>query len=158
MKLPSHYKVTTLVLIHKGDEVLLGMKKRGFGEGRWNGFGGKVGEGETIEEAAHREMKEECSVEIPKLTKRALSVFHFPNGDGIVMHTFSGETCIGDPQESEEMRPQWFHVEKIPLTEMWPDDELWFPLFLKGDNFHGEFHFDENDGIIKHNITIVDTP
>lgn len=34
--------------------VLLGMKKRGFGAGKWNGFGGKVQPGETIEEAARR--------------------------------------------------------------------------------------------------------
>jgi 8-oxo-dGTP diphosphatase/2-hydroxy-dATP diphosphatase len=26
------------------------MKKRGFGAGRWNGFGGKVKEGETVDE------------------------------------------------------------------------------------------------------------
>ena len=36
------------------------MKKRGFGEGKWNGFGGKVEVGETIVEAAAREVKEEC--------------------------------------------------------------------------------------------------
>lgn len=34
--------------------VLLGMKKRGFGAGKWNGFGGKVQPGETIEEAARQ--------------------------------------------------------------------------------------------------------
>ncbi|CAN0505072.1 unnamed protein product, partial [Ectocarpus sp. 12 AP-2014] len=33
-------------------EILLGMKKRGFGEGKWNGFGGKVESGESVEEAA----------------------------------------------------------------------------------------------------------
>jgi len=34
---------TTLVLLFNDrDEVLLGFKKRGFGQGKWNGFGGKV--------------------------------------------------------------------------------------------------------------------
>ena len=47
-------KVLTLVLIRESTRVLLGMKKRGFGQGRWNGFGGKVEKGETILQAAVR--------------------------------------------------------------------------------------------------------
>lgn len=47
-------KILTLVLVHDATKVLLGMKKRGFGVGRWNGFGGKVEPNETIEEAAKR--------------------------------------------------------------------------------------------------------
>lgn len=49
-------KILTLCIIHQENKVLIGMKKRGFGEGRWNGFGGKVQENETIEEAAKREL------------------------------------------------------------------------------------------------------
>ena len=47
-------KLYTLALIRNNDNILLGMKKRGFGVGRWNGFGGKVHSGETILEAAKR--------------------------------------------------------------------------------------------------------
>ncbi|XP_032115703.1 7,8-dihydro-8-oxoguanine triphosphatase isoform X1 [Sapajus apella] len=47
-------RLYTLVLVLQPQRVLLGMKKRGFGAGRWNGFGGKVQEGETIEEGAKR--------------------------------------------------------------------------------------------------------
>ena len=47
-------KAYTLAFIQKEDKVLLGLKKRGFGEGKWNGFGGKPHEGETITEAAVR--------------------------------------------------------------------------------------------------------
>jgi len=48
-------KLLTLVLVFKEDNsVLLGLKKRGFGKGLWNGFGGKVEPGETIVQAAAR--------------------------------------------------------------------------------------------------------
>lgn len=47
-------KLLTLVMVTRPNQVLLGMKKRGFGEGKWNGFGGKVEKGETIFEAAQR--------------------------------------------------------------------------------------------------------
>lgn len=47
-------KLLTLVLVVQPGKVLLGMKKRGFGAGKWNGFGGKVEPGETIEAGARR--------------------------------------------------------------------------------------------------------
>ena len=47
-------KVLTLAFIRDGDQLLLGMKKRGFGAGKWNGFGGKVDPGETILQGAVR--------------------------------------------------------------------------------------------------------
>lgn len=40
-------KTLTLVLVRQGQNVLLSMKKRGFGVGRWSRFGGKVEKQET---------------------------------------------------------------------------------------------------------------
>ena len=47
-------KVLTLAFIRDGERLLLGMKKRGFGAGKWNGFGGKVDPEETILQGAVR--------------------------------------------------------------------------------------------------------
>jgi len=47
-------KILTLAFVRRKGEILLGYKKRGFGAGKWNGFGGKVEAGETIEDAAKR--------------------------------------------------------------------------------------------------------
>lgn len=47
-------KVYTLIVVKKNDQVLLGYKKRGFGVNKWNGFGGKVEKGESIERCAIR--------------------------------------------------------------------------------------------------------
>lgn len=47
-------KKFTLVLVIKESQVLLGLKKRGLGEGKWNGFGGKVEDSETVIHAAAR--------------------------------------------------------------------------------------------------------
>lgn len=57
-------KVLTLLLVlnKEKNEILLGMKKRGFGVGKWNGFGGKISSQETILEAAQRELKEEAGI------------------------------------------------------------------------------------------------
>ena len=47
-------KLLTLVFLRESQNILLGMKKRGFGSGMWNGFGGKVEKGETCLEGAKR--------------------------------------------------------------------------------------------------------
>lgn len=47
-------KVMTLTMIINNDEILLGMKNRGMGKGKWNGFGGKVEPNETIDDGAKR--------------------------------------------------------------------------------------------------------
>jgi len=44
----------TLALIQNDGHVLLGLKKRGFGKGLWNGFGGKIEVDETDKDAAVR--------------------------------------------------------------------------------------------------------
>ena len=45
-------KVLTLLMVVRDGRVLLGHKKRGFGAGFYNGFGGKVEPGESVDEAA----------------------------------------------------------------------------------------------------------
>jgi 8-oxo-dGTP pyrophosphatase MutT (NUDIX family) len=57
-------KRLTLLLLRSNGRILLGRKKRGFGAGKANGFGGKVEVGETIKEAAVREVQEESGVTI----------------------------------------------------------------------------------------------
>jgi len=151
-------KVLTICLLREGSMVLLGLKKRGFGEGRWNGFGGKVQEGETIEEAAKRELLEECGLSAGELEKfgQLDFEFHDKRGEILEVHLYRCESFEGNPQESDEMMPQWFHVSKIPFEQMWPDDSYWFPLYLEGKKFTGRFLFGENDSILEHKLVEID--
>ena len=149
--------VTTLCIIHQHPRILLGMKKRGFGAGRWNGFGGKIKNGESIEDATKREMQEESGVEIENLDKVGIMEFEFQNNPEIIeVHVFKTNNFVGEPTESEEMKPQWFHVNEIPFSEMWPDDEHWMPLFLGGKKFKGKFLFGEADIILEKELLEVE--
>lgn len=136
-------KVLTLCIVVKNDEVLLGMKKRGFGVGRWNGFGGKIDEGETVEQGALRELEEEVGIEAAKIQKIGIIEFSFENDPKILeIHIFKVNEFKGEPTESEEMKPQWFSLDQIPFEQMWSDDKYWLPMLLEGKFFTGSFLFD----------------
>ena len=154
----QNIKLLTLCIVQKEGRVLLGMKKRGFGEGRWNGFGGKVEPSETILGAARREMLEEAGVEPVGLEKVGILHFEF-DGDPVLLegHVVRGNDVSGLPKESEEMSPKWFSIDEIPFNEMWPDDIHWFPLFLSGKKFRGRFTFGKGDSIVEQVLGEVST-
>lgn len=142
-------KLLTLCIIHQHSKVLLGMKKRGFGVGRWNGFGGKVEAGETIESAMKRELEEEAGIAAKNLEKVGVLEFEWEGNPEISqVHIFKSDSFSGEPTESEEMKPEWFGIDEIPFEKMWPDDINWMPLFLSGKKFRGSFLFGEADSIL----------
>ncbi len=149
-------RVVTLCLIRQGTHILLGHKKRGFGEGKWNGFGGKVESGETIEQAAKREVYEETGLVVEALERIGQAEFEFKN-DPVILdcHIFATDQFVNEPIETEEMKPKWFHVDELPFDLMWADDRHWFPLFLAGKKFTGKFWFDGHDIITRFELSEV---
>ena len=153
-------KQTTLCLLLKEKEILLAMKKRGFGVGRWNGTGGKFdpAKDEDILGAAIRETKEEIGVEINNPEKSGLFHFRFANKaewDQDVS-LFVTRDWLGEPTESEEMAPRWFSFNEIPYENMWPDDKHWLPHILQGKKVEADFVFGEGDKILDYNVKVVD--
>ena len=148
-------KLLTLVYASKNDELLLGLKKRGFGVGKWNGFGGKLEENETCETAAIRELAEEAGISPISLNKMGVLEFEFIGDPQILeTHVFQALEFEGEPIETEEMKPQWFKVADIPYQNMWDGDKYWLPLLLEGKRFKGRLLFGENDQVVQHNLEV----
>ena len=156
---------TLLFLIKKNDnnisEILLAMKKRGFGAGRWNGVGGKLSDGETIEQAVIREAHEEIGIvakdsDLQKVAELAFTFPHRPDFDQLV-HVYVTEKWLGEPAESEEMKPEWYSVKNIPFDTMWPDDKFWVPHMVEGKLIKGAFTFGEGDVILEQEVNSVDS-
>lgn len=146
-------KQMTLCIVHEQERVLLGMKKQGLGVGKWNGFGGKVEPGESIEDAARREAREEAGIRVKDLQKAGTLEFQFEGSSEVFeVHIFKAAEFADEPTETEEMRPQWFSVNEIPFENMWADDIFWFPLFLEGRRFKGTFFFDKDNQIVKKHL------
>lgn len=161
-------QATLCLLIRENEdkkELLLAMKKRGFGAGKWNGVGGKLdskkGDGDIVK-AAIREAEEEIGVKIKELEKVAVLSFYFPyiskkerNQWDQNVHVFLVKNWKGKPIESEEMLPQWFKIQEIPFGQMWDDDKLWLPLVLNGKKLKADFIFKKGEVIVKHDIKVV---
>lgn len=148
-------KQLTLCIPLKDGHVLLGMKKRGFAAGRWNGFGGKIEEGETIEQGALRELHEEAAIASGTLKKVGVLDFSFQTDETVMqVHIFTITDFAEEPIETEEMRPQWFAFNEIPFAQMWSDDQYWLPLLLEGKLFIGAFLFDR-PADADHSATII---
>lgn len=146
-------RIYSLCIIRQEVRILLGMKKRGFGRGKWNGFGGKLQAGESIEEAAVREVKEESGIDIRSLEKAGVIEFEFCGNPEIMqVHIFRSADFSGVPEESDEMRPCWFPIDEIPYGEMWPDDSYWLPLLLDHRKFTGKFIYGEDGQIDNYDL------
>jgi 8-oxo-dGTP diphosphatase len=133
---------TCLCLIRRqtaaGPEVLLGLKKAGFGTGKWVGLGGHIEAGEKPERAAVREVEEESGLLVPadSLQHMASIEFRFParpewdqTAEVFVTSVYQGEAL-----ESDEVAPRWFGEHELPLSKMWDDAKYWLPLVLAGQH------------------------
>jgi 8-oxo-dGTP diphosphatase len=125
--------------------VLLGLKKDGFGAGKITGFGGGLEVGESPAVGAARELFEECELEVRPDDLLACGNLEFvfsakPNWHQLV-HVFLAPVWSGEPLESDEMRPEWFVVNALPLERMWDDARHWLPGVLAGNHVNSRFVF-----------------
>lgn len=134
---------STVAFLITDTRVLLGYKKTGLGKGNYLGIGGKIEVGETEEQATIREIAEEIRVESPQLLKVGTFQFVFPDKLewSQEVHAFICPEWQNEPRESDEIKPQWFDKNQLPLSQMWDDAQFWLPAILNGHKLKGTFVF-----------------
>ncbi len=170
--------VLVLPLDRPQHRVLLGFKKTGFGAGKYGGFGGKLEAGrrehsirggqvhsasqvprltleagETLAVAAVRELQEESGLlaRPHNLWYAAQLEFWFPACPdwNRTVHVFRLEFWEGEPQETSEIRPQWFGLNELPLKQMWPDTPYWLPQMLQGSRPKMRFTYHQDNQTVE---------
>jgi len=150
-------EIETVSIVQLNDQILLGKKKRGFGKGKYNGFGGGVENWETLENCVIRETLEEAGIILANFKKIGKILFHFENAEpNHLVYFFKATNFDGEPIASEEMKPKWFDKNKIPYKKMWPDDKYWIPLLLEDQKFEGEFYFNLENKIKRYDLNVVE--
>ncbi|MHA7239067.1 8-oxo-dGTP diphosphatase [Arthrobacter sp. TMS1-12-1] len=121
-------------------EVLLGLKRTGFGTGRVVALGGKIDGQETALEAAVREVTEESGIALAPAEVRAAGTitWQFPAQPAwnMAASLFTAEAGDATAVPCEEIEPRWYGVDAIPWEHMWQDAPHWVPAVLEGRPLH----------------------
>lgn len=124
------------LMLVKDGKVLLGKRhddpvkadSRLHGEGTWTMPGGKMGFGESFEDAAFREVLEETGIKINKNRIKLISVTNDKVHDahfitlGFICEDFEGEPKLMEPDEIVEWR--WFDVNNPPSPMFFPSEKI----------------------------------
>jgi len=121
--------------------------------GKWNGLGGKFESGESPEECAIREIKEESGLVVKNITMKG--IITFPMFDGIedwyvflfVANEFSGELI-----DSNEGNLKWIQNKKLTEINLWEGDKIFIPWLFKDKFFSAKFNY-ENGKFLDYEVS-----
>ncbi|MBI5138175.1 MAG: NUDIX domain-containing protein, partial [Candidatus Vogelbacteria bacterium] len=145
-------KQATICLAIRNGKVFLAKKKRGFGVGLYNGYGGKVGLDETSEAAALREIKEESGATVNALNLKRVALINFKELDKPLFNctVYIFDEWEGELKETEEMTaPQEFNEGELPFDKMEESDRLWMSKVLQGERLCIEVIYSEGRKSVK---------
>ena len=115
-------------VVERNERYLLGLRPREKRHGGlWEFPGGKLDEGETVEEAAHRELREEMEVEVVRVGPHLLSI---ADEDSPFVIEFHGVAISGEPVPREHDRLGWFTPAELTAMALAPADRSFAETLL----------------------------
>jgi len=148
-------KLATLCYLRQGRRTLMihRMKKdNDMHAGKWNGLGGKFEAGETPEECAIREIREESGLSAKNLDLKGFLTFPaFANEEDWYAFVFVVEQFEGDVIDSPEGHLEWIDTDKLLDLNLWEGDRIFLPWLEESDFFSGKFVY-EDGKLISNNV------
>ena len=131
-------KNTTLIYIEKDGKTLLlhrTKKKNDLNHDLWVGIGGHCEEGESPEDCALREAKEETGLTLTEYKYRGVVTFVSDKYEGEYMHLFTSSDFVGDIIECDEGDLEWIENERALSLPAWEGDRIFLELLRKNEPF-----------------------
>lgn len=121
-------------------------KENDYHEGKWNGLGGKFEAGESPEECAVREIKEESGLIVKSLRLRGFITF--PNFDGIedwYVFIFTVNDFEGTLIDSTEGKLEWIANNKVTELNLWEGDKIFLEWLYHDNFFSAKFNYENGE-------------
>jgi 8-oxo-dGTP diphosphatase len=148
-------KLATLCYLRKDGRTLMIHRVKKVGDihaGKWNGLGGKLEPGETPEECAAREIREESGLIARRLElKGVLSFPGFANDEDWYAFVFVVPEFEGQISESQEGYLQWIESTEIYNLNLWEGDRVFLPWLDQPGLFSGKFVY-KNGRLVDHSV------
>ena len=148
-------KLASLCYVRQGGKTLMVLrnkKENDVHQGKWNGLGGKFEPGETPEECARREIREEAGLEVTTLELKGILTFPgFAHGEDWYAFVFLAHGATGELIDSAEGELRWIDNEQVLALNLWEGDRHFLPLLDQPGFFSGKFVY-QNGQLISHHL------
>lgn len=148
-------KLTTLCYIKNNGKTLMLhriKKHKDIHEGKWNGLGGHIEQGETPEECVIREVFEESGLIIKKPHLRG--ILTFPLFDGVedeYAFLFTATEFDGNLIDSSEGILSWVDDSEVLNLNLWEGDKIFLQWLEDGRFFSGKLVYKDGK-LIEHEV------
>ena len=121
-------------------------KQNDYHEGKWNGLGGKFEIGETPEECAVRELKEEAGLTVKSLKLKGFITFPLFDGkEDWYVFLFVIDKFDGDLIDSPEGKLEWIDNNKLLELNLWDGDKIFIPWLFQEKFFSAKFNYEKGE-------------
>jgi len=137
-------KLATLCYVrHEGRTLMVHRIKKAddIHQGKWNGLGGKLEQGESPEECVIRELREESGLEIHQPRYRGLLIFTNFKDDDWYVWVFTATDFQGALIDSPEGDLKWIPDDELTSLPLWESDLIFFPWLEKPGVFSAKFEY-----------------
>ena len=151
-------KLATLVYVQRNGQTLMlhrVKKENDMHQGKWNGLGGKLELGESPEECAVREVREESGLIARNPRLRGILTFPaFAKNEDWYVYVFTIHDFVGElhpPDESLEGNLAWIDNHVLLDLNLWPGDRVFLPWLNQPHFFSGKFIYDDGQ-FVSHDV------
>lgn len=129
---------STLIYVERGGQYLMlhrTKKENDMNRDKWLGIGGKFEPGESPEECALREAKEETGLTLTHWRYRGIVTFVSDRWETEYMHLFTANAWTGEVKTCDEGELKWIDKKAVLELPLWEGDKIFLKLLDADEPF-----------------------